>query len=563
MLLAMTRIALVALLIVVRLFAQGSASAIPSSIAITGDGSQVFFVSNLPLSGTQVGAQNVDTYSAGQAATIYQGAGSTCGNPPVGNCISGSAITGLRVSADGATFAVSQVVYYITCDADCQMGLPTGQTRSLAGVTLVTSSGITSYGSISGLSRNGRFVLHDCGATCNLTDLVQGRTQIVPFFAASVANDGTVASAVTAGTLSVWNPQSGVRNVGLSAPPGGPQTGSPIIDASASHVAIQTNAGTSIIDLLSGNVVTVPAALSFSSFSDSNSKILLTGKDSASASQAFIGDIDGTNFQQVTSEPTGIGSFAISSDASILVAVTQSGDMLRYDVAAGTREVLFGTPPQVFAFPDSGTPGSEYTVIGTALADGYAYAAPGDSLPISLGGIQVLVDGMPIPLIAVAPSSITCQLPWELTPGTHKLTVNRPVLSPLAAVGNKVSITAGNYPSFAAILHENWTPISSSQPAQEGEILHFYMTGLGPVTPSIATGEITPVGQLFTATGPNCSSVQVAKFDLLFAGLAPGLAGIYQVDIRISGLTSSTKPYLVYFGCGMASSSFYAQASSN
>jgi uncharacterized protein (TIGR03437 family) len=155
-----------------------------------------------------------------------------------------------------------------------------------------------------------------------------------------------------------------------------------------------------------------------------------------------------------------------------------------------------------------------------------------------------LIDRAPIPLIEVGPTSITCQLPWELTTGAHNLAVNRPVNSPFVA--NQVSLIAGNYSTFAAVTHEDWTPITFSQPAQEGEILHFYMTGLGPVTPPIATGEITPLGPLFTAGSPNCYGVR-ATFETLFAGLAPGLAGIYQMDTKINGLASYQQPYTVSY----------------
>jgi len=47
---------------------------------------------------------------------------------------------------------------------------------------------------------------------------------------------------------------------------------------------------------------------------------------------------------------------------------------------------------------------------------------------------------------------------------------------------------------------------------------------------------------LLTASSPNCQGVG-ASFDTLFVGLAPGLAGIYQMDTKISALTATTQPY--------------------
>jgi uncharacterized protein (TIGR03437 family) len=558
----MARMVLGIALCAVHLFAQGST--IPSPIAITGNASQVVFASIVPLVGSKSGGDNIYKYSGGAATTVYPGLVDTCGPPgtswALGTCTLGSAVTGLQVSSDGGVLAVSITVHTEYCDFDCSIGFPTGQIGSYQIEALVTSSGTSNYSSSVALSRNGRFLLHACAFSFCLDDLVQGRTQTVPFFAESVANDGTIVSANTSGALSIWNPQSGVRTVVLNPPPGNSLVGNPVIDPLASHAAVQS-AGTYIVDLSSGSATAIPTGFSFSGFSDSGAKILLTGKDSTSVNQAFLADIDGTNLQQVTSEPTGIGSVAVSSDASVLVAVNGAGDVLRYDVAARAREVIFSTPPQM-GTSLTGTPGSAYSVWGTALAGGYAYAPPGGSLPTSLGGVQVLIDGTPVPLIAVSPGSITCQLPWELTLGTHTLAVNRPVNSPFAA-NNQVSLTAGShYPDFVVVAHQDWTPITSSQPAQNGEILHFYMTGLGSVTPSIATGVITPVGPLFIARSPNCRGIG-ATFDTLFAGLAPGLAGIYQVDMKISALTASTQPYTVSYDCGTANISLFAQGPSN
>jgi uncharacterized protein (TIGR03437 family) len=92
---------------------------------------------------------------------------------------------------------------------------------------------------------------------------------------------------------------------------------------------------------------------------------------------------------------------------------------------------------------------------------------------------------------------------------------------------------------FLQLFHQNFSSlVSDGQPAAVDEILHFYMTGLGPVSPAVATGEKTPsqplsriVNSIICATGypMTASSMEVP---VEFAGLAPGLTGIYQVDIK-------------------------------
>ncbi len=66
----------------------------------------------------------------------------------------------------------------------------------------------------------------------------------------------------------------------------------------------------------------------------------------------------------------------------------------------------------------------------------------------------------------------------------------------------------------------------------------FYMTGLGPVSPQVATGLPAPLDILSNAQLP--LSCQWNVFgngpvgEVLFAGLAPGQIGVYQVNVRVA-----------------------------
>ena len=80
----------------------------------------------------------------------------------------------------------------------------------------------------------------------------------------------------------------------------------------------------------------------------------------------------------------------------------------------------------------------------------------------------------------------------------------------------------------AVIAHQDFHGlVTVADPAVPGEVLHFYTTGLGPVSPTIATGQPTPVNSLFVvSTPPSCSftwRATATPVTLLFAGLAPGL----------------------------------------
>jgi uncharacterized protein (TIGR03437 family) len=101
----------------------------------------------------------------------------------------------------------------------------------------------------------------------------------------------------------------------------------------------------------------------------------------------------------------------------------------------------------------------------------------------------------------------------------------------------------------AAILHANYTDVSPSSPAQPGETVQLYMNGLGTVTPQVADGSAAPSSPLSYLDAIESAGFFVvlndgvdtpANANLEYAGLAPGFAGLYQVNFTIpsTGLTN-------------------------
>jgi uncharacterized protein (TIGR03437 family) len=96
---------------------------------------------------------------------------------------------------------------------------------------------------------------------------------------------------------------------------------------------------------------------------------------------------------------------------------------------------------------------------------------------------------------------------------------------------------------WAVSVHGDWSAlISPDNPARPGETIHLYATGLGAVDAPVRTGEPTPVEPLpKLSRSLSCSfdyttNVGTTTFPLppiLYAGLAPGLVGIYQVTFQI------------------------------
>ncbi|MCC6539779.1 MAG: hypothetical protein IT162_19680 [Bryobacterales bacterium] len=87
------------------------------------------------------------------------------------------------------------------------------------------------------------------------------------------------------------------------------------------------------------------------------------------------------------------------------------------------------------------------------------------------------------------------------------------------------------------------SPLSScAQPVKAGDILQIYVTGMGRATstgadpgPMIANGAIAPAdgNPLYKIVAPVTVTIGDASAEVIFAGLAPGFAGLYQLNVRV------------------------------
>jgi uncharacterized protein (TIGR03437 family) len=93
------------------------------------------------------------------------------------------------------------------------------------------------------------------------------------------------------------------------------------------------------------------------------------------------------------------------------------------------------------------------------------------------------------------------------------------------------------------IIKGDWSGFQTTQP-HAGDIVYLYMTGLGPVSGPVHTGIPAPLDIVEPLQSPlTCTfTPQTTPAQTLFAGLAPGLVGIYQVAFRIPE-DANTKPF--------------------
>jgi uncharacterized protein (TIGR03437 family) len=189
-------------------------------------------------------------------------------------------------------------------------------------------------------------------------------------------------------------------------------------------------------------------------------------------------------------------------------------------------------------------PNTIATIYGTNLAFSTVSASGtvGGYLPESLGGVSVLVGGWLANVFYVSPTQINFLVPYEVTAGMFNIVVARQGIAGPAVPVQLNSTSPGMfvYNGFVIATHLNGTLISSASPAAPGEIIVIYVDGLGRVAPDTTQGRIASSAASITAA----SQLQVLLAgtacppgNILYAGLAPGFAGLYQVNLIVPPLT--------------------------
>jgi uncharacterized protein (TIGR03437 family) len=234
-------------------------------------------------------------------------------------------------------------------------------------------------------------------------------------------------------------------------------------------------------------------------------------------------------------------------------------------VESGRIEELIGQTPLLQALLPDAVAGSAYTIRGRGLAQRGASAAP--PLPRELNSVQVLLDGNPVPLQTVEPERIVFQTPWDASAGTHRLEVVTGTYGFFETEAATLQVSDTPLPQFEAssdlsvslspyplAVHEDFSAlITRANPSRRGEIVHLYMTGLGPVEPVVPTGEPAPSDPPARLVTPlRCVFFPgEVPAEVFFAGLAPGFVGYYQVSLRIP-LEAKSSDGDTLFSCGIS-----------
>jgi uncharacterized protein (TIGR03437 family) len=267
----------------------------------------------------------------------------------------------------------------------------------------------------------------------------------------------------------------------------------------------------------------------------------------------------------VTYDFTGVNDYTLNSDGSGTAELTtfaagaagngfaetedNASDPAGYEVSLGVlMPAITGTgvflSPQGIAngasFAPAGdpiAPGEFVSLFGTGLSAETKTAAP--PYPPGLSNVSVLIDDVQAPISLVSSTQINVLVPYATAGPTATIVVNNngamsnTVTVPVAATAPGVFSLTSNGIGNGAILHADYTLVTTAKPAATGETVLVFLTGLGAVTPPVPDGKAGSGTTLNYVNAPVTALIGGLPATVSFAGLAPGYPGLYQLNVVV------------------------------
>jgi len=198
-----------------------------------------------------------------------------------------------------------------------------------------------------------------------------------------------------------------------------------------------------------------------------------------------------------------------------------------YNAASGTQSMVAGGIVSVFGHNLGSMP----------------LAAAGYPLPITLGGSSFEVGTQAAPLYMTSCSQVNLQIPWEAagqvpvtaTVGGLVSTVETITIAPFApGIFSLGQTGAGQGAVEIAATGQLAAPLADAGvPVKRGQYIAIFGTGLGAVSNQPATGAAALSDPLSSTLTTPTVTIGGAAAKVTYSGLAPGFAGLYQVNALV------------------------------
>jgi uncharacterized protein (TIGR03437 family) len=258
-------------------------------------------------------------------------------------------------------------------------------------------------------------------------------------------------------------------------------------------------------------------------------------------------------------------TFSVTGSTSIVLAVAPNPGAVRnatlsiagVSVTITQSAAVTGTPPAIKSVVNAASyvggsvsPGEVVTIFGTGIGPATAAGAFTDTstgkLATTIGGVEVLFNGIPAPMIYASSTQVSAVVPYEIAPvpnpsvwiqyagqtsNVYQLT------STTTAPGLFTQNASGG--GAGAILNQDNSLNGPGNAAAKGSIVQMFLTGEGQTNPPGVTGAITtaslPPPQV-TPAPPLAIQARINGQPALYmyAGEAPGqVAGVMQLNVQI------------------------------
>ena len=183
-----------------------------------------------------------------------------------------------------------------------------------------------------------------------------------------------------------------------------------------------------------------------------------------------------------------------------------------------------------------------YTTRALSAAD-----ISGNTLPTVLGttGVRVLINNIPANIYYVSPTQVNLLIPTSLIPGPVMIQL---VVDGLAGPAIPIMLQSAAPSLFqldattVLAVHLDGSTITAASPAKAGEVVVLFASGVGPTNPAAIPNQIpqqaasvTPISS-FTML---MNGAPVNPQQILYAGVAPTFAGLFQINVQLPNDTPS------------------------
>ncbi|PWT99728.1 MAG: hypothetical protein C5B51_26595 [Terriglobia bacterium] len=224
-------------------------------------------------------------------------------------------------------------------------------------------------------------------------------------------------------------------------------------------------------------------------------------------------------------------------EAGEIYVASQGNGSIYHIVGSAAPRLNAGGVVNSASYAPGLVPGSIATAFAAGVLDDPGVVA-------GANGLTVTVNGISAPVLGVAnvngQEQVNFQAPYEIAGKTSAPVAITRAGQASASVDVPV---ASLQPGVYVITHGDYTAVTVARPLQRGEIAILWASGLGAVSNQPPTGGVAPSSALVQA------NVRVTlggiPCDVAFAGLGPGLIGVYQVNFRVASNVASGSQQLI------------------